>query len=82
MSSYRIAIAIIGLWCGIHTMAIFSDDTITGFTQLYLLLTPCFGLVLGYWFYQEQQLESLGKALDSLVRSKASKSELTGQQDK
>lgn len=82
MSSYRISMAIIGLWCAVHTMAILSAAEITGLTQLYLLLTPFFGLVLGYWFHQEQQIESLGKALDSFIRSKTPKSELTGQQDK
>jgi hypothetical protein len=82
MTSYRVALAIIGVWCGVHTMAIISDLSIVGFAQLYLLVTPYVGLVLGYWFHQERQIELLGKALDSFIRSKAPKSELTSQQDK
>jgi len=82
MSAYRACIAVIGLWCGVHTMAILTSPELVGFTQLYLLVTPYFGLVLGYWFYQEYNLKLLGDALSSLVRSKAAKSEQTGQQDK
>ena len=82
LSSYRFAVLIIGIAVGLNTVAIFSMDFLSPLEAAYLAAAPILYLIMGAWYHSEWQMDLFRKALGSLVRSKAAKTELSSQQDK